>query len=97
MTLDTALDWNVGHYLDHELFLNMRLTNILTPAELLEEVRTGDDFRLSLEMVPTRSPDYSATRRLSDDTKSSFARPLKRYTYRQDCQRHAKRTRAGLV
>ena len=56
MTLDTALDWNVGQYLDHNLFLNMRLTNILNSGtELLEEVRTGDDFRLSLEMVPTRS------------------------------------------
>ena len=56
MTLDTALDWNVGQYLDHDLFLNMRLTNILNSGtELLEEVRTGDDFRLSLEMVPTRS------------------------------------------
>ena len=39
MTFDTALDWNVGQYLDHNLFLNMRLTNILNSGtELLEEV-----------------------------------------------------------
>ena len=56
MTLDTAVDWRVGTLWGESWFLNARLTNLLNSGtELLEELRTGDNFRKSLEMVPTRA------------------------------------------
>ena len=56
MTFDTAMDWRVGTLWGESWFLNARLTNLLNSGtELLEELRTGDNFRESLEMVPTRA------------------------------------------
>ena len=56
MTLDTAIDWSLGRFWGGSWYTNLRVTNLLNSGtELLEELRTGDSFRKSLEMVPTRS------------------------------------------